>query len=163
MTPRSQLLYLEDDLADVELLQGALQADGLACDITRVDTECGFLAALQQDGFDLILADYTLPSFDDLSALRMARRQKRDLPFIFVSGTIGGRIASANPDASFFSALGEFRSRAVRDPVLNTIDALLTRKSCDCEPVARESSSNPVVPHRSESFMPSRSAQCYSI
>jgi PAS domain S-box-containing protein len=93
MTPRSQLLYLEDDLADVELLQGALQADGLACDITRVDTECGFLAALQQDGFDLILADYTLPSFDGLSALRMARRQKPDLPFIFVSGTMGEETA----------------------------------------------------------------------
>jgi PAS domain S-box-containing protein len=93
MTPRSQLLYLEDDLADVELLQDALQADGLACDITRVDTECGFLAALQQDGFDLILADYTLPSFDGLSALRMARQQKPDLPFIFVSGTMGEETA----------------------------------------------------------------------
>src|ERR1700722_3595071 len=93
MTPRSQLLYLEDDLADVELLQGALQEDGLACDITRVDTECGFLAALQQDGFDLILADYPLPSFDGLSALRMARRQKPDLPFIFVSGTMGEETA----------------------------------------------------------------------
>jgi PAS domain S-box-containing protein len=93
MTPRSQLLYLEDDLADVELLQDALEADGLACDISRVDTEYGFLAALQQDGFDLILADYTLPSFDGLSALRMARQQKPDLPFIFVSGTMGEETA----------------------------------------------------------------------
>jgi len=55
MNSRSQLLYLEDDLADVQLLQDALQTDGLACDITRVDTERGFLAALQQDVFDLIL------------------------------------------------------------------------------------------------------------
>jgi len=93
MTPRSQLLYLEDDLADVELLREALQADGLACDISRVDTESGFLNALQQDGFDLILADYTLPSFDGLSALRMTRQQKPDLPFIFVSGTIGEETA----------------------------------------------------------------------
>ena len=93
MNSRSHLLYLEDDLADVELLQAALQADGLACDITRVDTESGFLAALQQDGFDLILADYTLPSFDGLSAFRMARQQKPDLPFIFVSGTIGEETA----------------------------------------------------------------------
>jgi PAS domain S-box-containing protein len=93
MTSRSHLLYLEDDLADLELLQGALQADGLACDITRVDTERGFLAALQQDGVDLILADYTLPSFDGLSALRMARQQRPDLPFIFVSGSMGEETA----------------------------------------------------------------------
>jgi PAS domain S-box-containing protein len=93
MTSRSHLLYLEDDLVDLELLQGALQADGLACDITRVDTERGFLAALQQDGVDLILADYTLPSFDGLSALRMARQQRPDLPFIFVSGSMGEETA----------------------------------------------------------------------
>src|SRR5271169_3746761 len=93
MNSRSQLLYLEDDLADVQLLQDALQTDGLACDITRVDTEHGFLAALQQDGFDLILADYTLPSFDGLSALRMAQQQKSNLPFIFVSGTMGEEVA----------------------------------------------------------------------
>ena len=93
MNSRSQLLYLEDDLADVQLLLDALQTDGLACDITRVDTEHGFLAALQQDGFDLILADYTLPSFDGLSALRMAQQQKSDLPFIFVSGTMGEEVA----------------------------------------------------------------------
>ena len=93
MNSRSHLLYLEDDLVDLELLQGALQADGLACDITRVDTERGFLAALQQDGVDLILADYTLPSFDGLSALRMARQQRPDLPFIFVSGSMGEETA----------------------------------------------------------------------
>lgn len=93
MNSRSHLLYLEDNLADVELLQDALQADGLACDVTCVDTESGFRAALEQGGFDLILADYTLPSFDGLSALRMARQQKPDLPFIFVSGTMGEEAA----------------------------------------------------------------------
>jgi PAS domain S-box-containing protein len=93
MNSPSHLLYLEDNLADVELLQDVLQAEDLACEITRVETECGFLAALQQDGFDLILADYTLPSFDGLSALKMARQHKPDLPFIFVSGTMGEEAA----------------------------------------------------------------------
>jgi PAS domain S-box-containing protein len=93
MTSRPQLLYLEDDLTDAELLQDTLLANGLACDITRVDTECGFISALQQDGFDLILADYTLPYFDGLSALKMAQQQKPDLPFIFVSGTMGEETA----------------------------------------------------------------------
>src|ERR1700722_1390768 len=55
------------------------------------------------------------------------------LCFLDVSG---GRVASPNPDASFL-ALGKFRCRAVQDPVLNKIDALLTRQSFDYGPVAR--------------------------
>jgi PAS domain S-box-containing protein len=93
MNSPSHLLYLEDNVADVELLRDALQAEDLACDITRVDTEYGFREALEQEHFDLILADYTLPSFDGLSALRIARQQKPNLPFIFVSGTMGEEAA----------------------------------------------------------------------
>jgi DNA-binding NtrC family response regulator len=48
---------------------------------------------VQQGGFDLILADYTLPSFDGLSALRIVRQQLPDVPFIFVSGTLGEEVA----------------------------------------------------------------------
>ena len=40
-------------------------------------------------GFDLILSDYSLPTFDGLSALEMARAVQPDLPMIFVSGTLG--------------------------------------------------------------------------
>jgi PAS domain S-box-containing protein len=87
------ILYLEDDVADAELAQDTLEMGGLACDVTRVETESGFLAALQQGGIDLILADYALPSFDGLSALTITLRQRPDLPFIFVSGTMGEEVA----------------------------------------------------------------------
>src|SRR5208337_4934734 len=69
------------------------EKEGIACDVTRVETESAFLTSLQQGGFDLILADYTLPSFDGLSAFRIAREQRPELPFIFVSGTLGEEVA----------------------------------------------------------------------
>jgi PAS domain S-box-containing protein len=88
-----RILYLENDLADAELVRDTLEIAGISCDLTRVETEPGFLAALEQARFDLILADYTLPSFDGLSALKLAGQQTRDLPFIFVSGTMGEEVA----------------------------------------------------------------------
>ncbi|MCX9010785.1 MAG: PAS domain S-box protein, partial [Candidatus Methanoperedens sp.] len=38
---------------------------------------------------DIILADYTLPVFDGCSALKIVKERCPDVPFIFVSGTIG--------------------------------------------------------------------------
>jgi CheY-like chemotaxis protein len=88
------ILHVEDNIADAELAQDTLEIEGVACDVTRVETESTFLLALHRGGFDVILADYALPSFDGLSALRIARRQRPDLPFIFVSGTMGEEVAS---------------------------------------------------------------------
>jgi len=53
-----------------------------------VDTRANFLARLEERHFDLILADYTLPAFDGISALKLAQERRPGLPFIFVSGTI---------------------------------------------------------------------------
>ncbi len=93
MTPALHVLYLENDAADAELVKATLTSEGIACEITRVETQSEFVAALEQREFDLILADYTLPSFDGLSALKIARQQKPDAPFIFVSGTLGEEVA----------------------------------------------------------------------
>jgi PAS domain S-box-containing protein len=93
MSRSLHILHVEDDTADAELTQDTLETEGVACDVTRVETESTFLVALHKGGFDLILADYALPSFDGLSALRIARQQRPDLPFIFVSGTMGEEVA----------------------------------------------------------------------
>jgi PAS domain S-box-containing protein len=91
---RSQLriLLLEDDPNDAELVQELL-SDQFAFEITRAQTEDEFLAALEADRFDLILADYRLPSYDGLSALEAALTRCPGVPFIFVSGTIGEDLA----------------------------------------------------------------------
>jgi PAS domain S-box-containing protein len=93
MSFRLHILHLEDDVADAALVRDTLEMEGIACDVTRVETESTFFTSLQQGGFDLILADYTLPSFDGLSAFRIARQQRPDLPFVFVSGTLGEEVA----------------------------------------------------------------------
>ena len=61
--------------------------------IDRVDTRESFEAAITRNGYDLVLADYALPSFDGLTALRWSGRIAPDLPFIFVSGASGEDIA----------------------------------------------------------------------
>jgi two-component system, cell cycle sensor histidine kinase and response regulator CckA len=66
-----------------------LEAGGIACATTRVETQNDFVAALGRGGIDLILSDYSLPSFDGLSAFEIAHTEKPDLPLIFVSGTLG--------------------------------------------------------------------------
>src|SRR3984885_15552991 len=87
------ILSLEDDPMDAELVRETLASDGIECQITRVETEADFVASLAKGGFDLILADYTLPSFDGLSALKIARQRWPQVPFIFVSGTLGEEVA----------------------------------------------------------------------
>jgi CheY-like chemotaxis protein len=75
------------------LVQETLAIDGISSHVTRVETEADFIVSLEQGGFDLILADYTLPSFDGLSALKIARQNWPHLPLIFVSGTLGEEVA----------------------------------------------------------------------
>jgi len=87
------ILHLEDNPTDAELAQVTLEADGIECELTRVETRADFLAAVEQGGFDLILADYSLPSFDGLAALDIAREKRPDVPFLFLTGTLGEEVA----------------------------------------------------------------------
>ena len=88
-----RILLLEDDTRDAGLVQDVLEAHNFVCDVIRTQTRAEFLAALDDNSIDLILADYTLPSFDGLSALMLASSARSDLPFIFVSGTLGEEVA----------------------------------------------------------------------
>jgi DNA-binding NtrC family response regulator len=87
------ILYLEDDPRDAELVQQTLAMNNISSFMTRVETEADFIASLKQGGFDLILADYTLPSFDGMSALKIAQWDCPHVPIIFVSGTLGEEVA----------------------------------------------------------------------
>ena len=88
-----RILHLEDDPRDAELIQENLVAEGFACDVARVQTREEFLAAVERGHFNIILADFSLPSFDGLSALIIAQEKCPDVPFIFVSGAIGEEMA----------------------------------------------------------------------
>ncbi len=88
-----RILHLEDNPNDAELIQATLESEGIVSHVTRVETQTDFFASIEQGGFDLILTDYTLPSFDGLSALKIALEKCPDVPFIFVSGTLGEEVA----------------------------------------------------------------------
>jgi len=79
---------LEDNPLDAELTQRFLRRE-LDCSLTVVDNEHAFRRALETSDPDVILSDYTMPDFDGISALRIARVLAPDTPFIFVSGSIG--------------------------------------------------------------------------
>jgi len=89
-----QILHLEDNPTDAEFIAATLAEEGVDCQITVVEDGEGFTDMLAKHSFDLILADYTLPSFDGLSALKIAQESHPFIPFILVSGTLGEDIAT---------------------------------------------------------------------
>jgi len=89
MSTELRILHLEDNENDALLIEATLQRNHFQCEIDRVETRENFAAALDRGGYDLIISDFSLPSFDGLSALEMARQKRPDVPFLFVSGTIG--------------------------------------------------------------------------
>ena len=84
-----RILDLEDDPLDTELVQAKLAEDGITCEIIRVETREEFVIALESDDLDFIFSDYSLPAFDGLSALELAKEIRPEVPFILVSGAIG--------------------------------------------------------------------------
>ncbi len=90
MEKELRILIVEDAPADAELCERELQRAGLKFTARRVDTRAAFERALQEFDPDLILSDFSMPgAFDGLAALDLARAKSVDVPFIFVSGTIG--------------------------------------------------------------------------
>jgi len=89
MSVSLRVLNLEDNANDAELNQAMLSARWNDCVLMRVFTRSDYHAALDQGRFDIILSDYTMPGFDGLEALSIARSKCPETPFLFVSGTIG--------------------------------------------------------------------------
>jgi PAS domain S-box-containing protein len=84
-----QFLHLEDSPSDAELMEHHLRREWPGCSIRNVGTAAEYRSALEAGKFDLILSDYTLPGFDGLAALALARKFAPGTPFLFLSGTIG--------------------------------------------------------------------------
>ena len=89
MSRQLKILFLEDVSADAKLESRELRRGGVDCVTQRVETKEAFVRALDEFEPDVILSDFSLPTFDGLSALDIARELRPDTPFIFVSGTIG--------------------------------------------------------------------------
>jgi diguanylate cyclase (GGDEF)-like protein len=88
-----RVLLTEDVLADAELEVRELKRAGMRIQHLIADTEDRFTTALREFAPDIILSDFSMPAFDGMSALALARELRPDTPFIFVSGTIGEEYA----------------------------------------------------------------------
>ena len=95
MIPNLRLLLIEDSEDDAALVVRALTRGGYHVACERVDSPDALTAALDRQPWDLAIADYTMPRFSGTAALRQLRERDVDLPFIFVSGTIGEDAAVA--------------------------------------------------------------------
>jgi len=84
-----RILNLEDNEADAELNKAMINARWPNSELVRVDTRADFIARLEEKNFDVIFSDYTMPGFDGREALSLAREKCPEIPFLFVSGTIG--------------------------------------------------------------------------
>ena len=95
VTTTLRLLLIEDSPDDAALVVRALTRGGYTVVSERVDTREALVAALQRGAWHVAIADYTMPGFTGAAALTLLRQHDADLPFIFVSGTIGEDVAVA--------------------------------------------------------------------
>jgi DNA-binding NtrC family response regulator len=88
-----RVLIAEDSDDDFQLLVRELQRAGYEVTPERVQSRGGMTEALEARNWDLVIGDYSMPQFSGTAALTLLRERDSDVPFIFVSGTIGEDIA----------------------------------------------------------------------
>ena len=90
---RIRVLQIEDSQLDAELVLSELDADAIEYDVCLVDDERDYVAALDEFDPHIVLSDLSMPGFSGQRALDLLRERDQDLPFIFVSATLGEEAA----------------------------------------------------------------------
>jgi two-component system cell cycle sensor histidine kinase/response regulator CckA len=88
-----RLLIAEDSEDDCDLLVRELRRGGYDVKFERVDTAVALQSACDSQEWDLIISDFSMPQFSGVDALALVRKKRADVPFIFVSGTMGEETA----------------------------------------------------------------------
>ena len=91
--PPLRALIIEDSQTDCELLVRALRQEGLDLTYKQVDSADALISSLEEETWDIVISDHSMPGFSGTAALKIIRDRKLDTPFIFVSGTIGEETA----------------------------------------------------------------------
>ncbi len=84
-----RVLLIEDSDSDAKLVTRALGATGRELEIERVETADAMRSALGRVKFDVVISDWSLPTFGASAALGVLQAAGLDLPYIIVSGTVG--------------------------------------------------------------------------
>ena len=93
MPEEVRVLIVEDVPSHAELMECELRDAGIAVSVKRVETKEAYLEALSTFLPEVILSDYSLPSFDGIATLQIALKRAPDIPFIFVTGALGEELA----------------------------------------------------------------------
>jgi len=147
-----RILLVEDSETDAEITLRELKRGGLSFESRRVENEDDLIRTCDEFMPHVVLSDFAMPHFDGLSALKTVRRIRAELPFIFVSGTIGEETAieSLHSGANDYvlktnlSRLPVAVRRALRDSE-ERIARLQTEEALRLRERAVEASVNPVV------------------
>ncbi len=131
-----KLLHLEDSELDHQLVCRALSKSGRHAVTTRVDRLEDFVAAVEGNGFDLILADYRLSGFTALDAWQVVKKFKNTPPFILVSGAIGeaAAVAAIQDGISDYVHKDELsKLERVIERAMNMHESRLAKEAADLE------------------------------
>ena len=90
-----RILLVEDSEDDAGLLLRELRRGGFDVLYERVDTPAAMNSALDKQEWDVVVSDHSMPYFSGVEALRLLRAKRTDVPFVFVSGTLGEETAVA--------------------------------------------------------------------
>ena len=93
MSENYKFLLLEDIETDAELIMDQVKAEDIVCDFKCTDNEVDFKRLIDEFKPDLILSDYSLPTYDGMSALSYVLEHTPDLPVIIVTGSINEETA----------------------------------------------------------------------
>ncbi|KAF1035346.1 MAG: Signal transduction histidine-protein kinase/phosphatase DegS [Herbaspirillum frisingense] len=88
-----RVLFVEDMEEDAVLMVRELKRGGFEPTWQRVDDETALLAALREQRWDIVISDYSMPTFSGVEALKLVKRDNDQTPFIIVSGVIGEQTA----------------------------------------------------------------------
>jgi len=88
-----RLLYVEDELGDVEIALRELKKSKIEFEVETVATRDEFARKLREKAFDIILSDYRLPGWTGLDAFTLIKEHGLDIPFVLVTGTLGEELA----------------------------------------------------------------------
>ncbi|HEY9525498.1 MAG TPA: response regulator, partial [Anaerolineales bacterium] len=89
------VLIVEDSPDDTQLMLREIKRGGYAVFFERVETKADMQAALSRQSWDIILSDYSMPSFSAMAALETLKASGLDIPFLVISGTVGEETAVA--------------------------------------------------------------------
>jgi PAS domain S-box-containing protein len=133
-------LLLEDNPLDAEVVRVTLTDGGIDCEIQVVETRPQFADALATQPVDLILADYALPGFDGLRALAMAQHQCPEVPFIFVTATMGEELAIESLKQGATDYVLKQRLQRLVPCVQRALQATQERRACQQTMLALQAS-----------------------